>query len=171
MRILDRLDHSPALILSSMLETLVANKMAVLLFGDHTTRTGMDRYDVYRWFTNPESRLVYPPEDHERQGRAAVANLRVAFGQMGPGSRAEELVRVLMKQSDEFVSMWERHEVARRFADRKTLIHPEVGQIELNCQALFTEDQSQALLVLTAEPRSAGQELLDLLAVVGHQRF
>jgi len=64
-----------------------------------------------------------------------------------------------------------RREVAKRFEDRKTLIHPELGPIELDCQALFTEDQSQALLVLTAPPRTEGYEKLQLLAVLGQQRF
>jgi hypothetical protein len=62
-------------------------------------------------------------------------------------------------------------EVARRFEDHKTLIHPELGAIELDCQALFTEDQSQALLVLTAAPRSEGHEKLQLLAVLGQELF
>ncbi|MGH3161897.1 MAG: hypothetical protein ACRDOC_08445 [Streptosporangiaceae bacterium] len=53
----------------------------------------------------------------------------------------------------------------------KTLVHPELGPIELDCQVLFTEDQSQALLVLTAPPRTEGYEKLQLLAVLGQQRF
>ena len=55
--------------------------------------------------------------------------------------------------------------------DHKTLIHPELGPIEVDCQVLFTEDQSQALLVLTAPPRTEGYEKLQLLAVLGQQRF
>jgi hypothetical protein len=37
--------------------------------------------------------------------------------------------------------------------------------------ALFTEDQSQALLVLTASPHTEGYEKLQLLAVLGQERF
>jgi len=40
-----------------------------------------------------------------------------------------------------------------------------------DCQALFTEDQSQALLVLTAPARTEGYEKLQLLAVLGQERF
>jgi hypothetical protein len=36
---------------------------------------------------------------------------------------------------------------------------------------LFTEDQSQALLVLTAPPRTEGFDKLQLLAVLGRERF
>jgi hypothetical protein len=42
---------------------------------------------------------------------------------------------------------------------------------ELDCQVLFTEDQSIALLVLTAPPRTEGYEKLQLLAVLGQERF
>ncbi|SDO69399.1 Helix-turn-helix domain-containing protein [Nakamurella panacisegetis] len=171
LRVLDRLHDTPALILSPLLETLVANDMAIALFGDHTARTGLDRYDVYRWFTDPAAREVYPAADHERQSRAVVANLRVAYGQMGPRSRAAEIVRVLQNRSPQFAALWDRHEVARRFEDHKVLIHPQLGPLELDCQALFTEDGAQTLLTLTAAPRSAASEQLALLAVVGAQPF
>jgi MmyB-like transcription regulator ligand binding domain len=64
-----------------------------------------------------------------------------------------------------------RHEVIRRFADHKVLIHPELGPIEVDCQALFTEDQSQALLVLTAPPHTEDYSKLELLAVLGNERM
>ena len=53
-----------------------------------------------------------------------------------------------------------------------TLLHPEIGPIELDCQALFTEDQTQSLLVLTAAPEDTeARARLDLLRVVGTQAF
>ncbi|MEU9824089.1 helix-turn-helix transcriptional regulator [Micromonospora chersina] len=171
LRVLDRLADTPALILSNLGEVLVQNRMAEALFGDRSGHTGLARSEIYRWFTDPAERIRYPEEDRDRQSRAQVANLRAAYGSMGPQSRAGELVRALQKASPEFAELWERHEVAQRFADHKTLIHPELGPIELDCQVLFTEDQSQALLVLTAPPRSEGHEKLRLLAVLGHERF
>lgn len=171
LRVLDRLDDTPALILSNLGETLVQNRMAEALFGDRTGYTGLARSEVYRWFTDPSDRLHYPEGDRDRQSRAQVANLRAAYGSMGPSSRAGELVRALQKASPEFAELWERHEVERRFADHKTLVHPELGPIELDCQVLFTENQSQALLVLTAAPRTEDHEKLQLLAVLGRERF
>jgi transcriptional regulator with XRE-family HTH domain len=171
LRVLDRLHDTPALILSNLGETLVQNPMAVALLGDRSGYTGLARSEIYRWFTDPAERLRYPKNDHDRQSRAQVANLRAAYGSMGPRSRAGELVRALQKVSTEFAALWQRHEVAKRFADHKILIHPELGPIELDCQALFTEDQSQALLVLTAPPRTEGYEKLQLLAVLGQEHF
>jgi transcriptional regulator with XRE-family HTH domain len=171
LRVLDRLDDTPALILSNLGETLVQNRMAEALFGDKSGYTGLARSEIYRWFTLPAERLRYPEDDRDRQSRAQVANLRAAYGSMGPKSRAGELVRALAKASPEFAGLWERHEVAKRFEDHKILLHPELGAIEVDCQVLFTEDQSQALLVLTAPPRSEGYEKLQLLAVLGPERF
>jgi len=171
LRVLDRLDDTPALILSSLGETLVQNRMAAALLGDRTAYTGLARSEIYRWFTDPAERVRYPAHDQGRQGRALVANLRAAYGPAGPQSRAGDLVRALQKASQEFAGLWERHEVARRFEDHKVLVHPELGEIELDCQVLFTEDQSQALLVLTAPPRSEGYQKLRLLAVLGQQDF
>jgi len=171
LRVLDRLEDTPALILSNLGETLVQNKMAAALLGDRSGHTGLARSEPYRWFTDPAERLRYPEHDRDRQSRAQVANLRAAYGSMGPRSRAGDIVRALAKESQEFAALWERHEVARRFEDHKVLIHPELGEIELDCQVLFTEDQSQALLVLTAPPRSEGYEKLRLLAVLGQESF
>ncbi|WP_217168931.1 helix-turn-helix transcriptional regulator [Streptomyces sp. AC512_CC834] len=171
LRVLDRLDDTPALVLTDLGETLVQNRMAAALFGDAARHTGLARSSIHRWFTDPAERSVYPEADRDRQSRAQVANLRAAHGLRGPQSQAGELVRILQRASPEFAELWARHEVAQRFEDHKTLIHPEVGAIELDCQALFTEDQSQTLLVLTAPPRSEGYEKLRLLAELGLPRF
>lgn len=171
LRVLDRLADTPALIISALGETLVQNRLAEALFGDHSTRTGLARSDIYRWFTDPSARSLYPPDDHDRQGRALVANLRAAYGSMGPHSRAADLVAALLDGSPEFADLWSRQEVARRFEDHKILIHPELGPIEVDCQALFTEDQSQTLLVLTAPPHTESDEKIRLLGVVGHEHF
>ena len=171
LRVLDRLADTPALILSSLGEVLVQNQMAAALLGDKSGYSGLARSEIYRWFTDPAERVRYPEDDRDRQSRAQVANLRAAYGSMGPQSRAGELVRALQKASPEFAALWERHEVAQRFADHKTLIHPELGEIEVDCQVLFTEDQSQALLVLTAAPRSESYDKLRLLSVLGQERF
>lgn len=170
-RVLDRLNDTPALILSNLGEILAQNRFAEALYGDSSRYTGLARSGIYRWFTDPGERLIYPEHDRERQSRAQVANLRAAYAAMGPKSRAGELVRVLQKESAEFAGIWERHEVARRFEDHKVLVHPQLGEIEVDCQALFTEDQSQMLLVLTAAPRTEAFDKLQLLGVLGTEKF
>ena len=171
-RVFDRLSDTPALIISTLGETLMQNALAIALLGDNVGATGWERYEPWRWFVRPETeRAHYPEGDHPRHSRALVSGLRAAFGAMGPSSQAGELVAELLRQSPEFAELWERQEVAQRFADHKILVHPEVGEIEIDCQVLFTEDRSQALLVLTPEPRSDAEEKIRLLGVLGVQQF
>jgi transcriptional regulator with XRE-family HTH domain len=170
LRVLDRLTDTPALVLSALGEVLVQNELSRALHGDRTNYAGLERSEIYRWFVRPETeRALYPVDDRERQSRAQVASLRAAYGATGSSSAAGELVRELQRVSREFAELWDRQEVARRFEDHKVLLHPQVGAIELDCQALFTEDQSQALLVLTAAPRSEAEAKLGLLRVLGMQ--
>jgi transcriptional regulator with XRE-family HTH domain len=171
LRVFDRLEETPALILSSLGETLAQNRLGAALLGNHSQHTGLARSSVYRWFTDPAEREIYPVADRHRQSKAQASGLRVALGAAGPRSRAAVLVRELTRVSPEFIAIWELHEVATRFEDHKTLIHPELGPIELDCQVLYTEDQGQALLILTAAPRSEAAEKLALLAVLGQQTF
>ena len=171
LRVFDRLSDTPALVLSDLAETLVQNPLAAALLGDGTSYTGLARSGYYRWFTDPAPRSRYRPADHAQQSRAQAAGLRAALSLNGTDPRAQEIVRRLLQVSPEFAEVWEQHEVARRFEDHKTLVHPELGEIDVACQALFTEDQGQVLLVLTAAPGTESAEKLQLLSVIGSQQF
>ena len=101
-------------------------------------------------------------------------NLRAHLGDVIRNRRLNALVCDLelgATPGDLAVQPWDRQEVQRRFEDHKVLVHPEVGPIEVDCQALFTEDQSQTLLVLTAAPHSEDAEKLRLVSVLGTQQF
>ncbi|WP_396645215.1 helix-turn-helix transcriptional regulator [Microbacterium sp.] len=171
-RVFARLSDTPALVISHLGETLAQNALGIALLGDHVGARGWERFEAWRWFVPPQTdRELYPAHDRGRQARAIVASLRAAYGQLGVASTAGELVAELLRRSDEFRLLWERQEVAQRFADHKVLVHRELGDIEVDCQVLFTEDRGQALLVLTPEPRSEAEEKIRLLDVLGVQRF
>jgi transcriptional regulator with XRE-family HTH domain len=172
LRVLDRLEDTPAMVVSDLGETLVANRLARALFAETEERTGLRRSQVWRWFTDPAERAHYAPEEHEHLERIQVANLRAAVTAAGPGDRrAVELVAALERRSPEFARAWARHEVGTRWSDRKTIVHPELGRIVVDCQVLLTENQAQALLLFTATPGSEDAEKLALLGVVGQQTF
>ncbi|HEX4250825.1 MAG TPA: helix-turn-helix transcriptional regulator, partial [Pseudonocardia sp.] len=152
LRVLDRLDDTPAQVVSDLGDTLVQNRLAVALLGDQTSYTGLSRSAVYRWFTDPAERRLYPEADHERQSRLQVATSRAVFARRRDDPRAGELIRLLRARSGEFAELWDQHEVAVRRSDHKTIVHPELGHIELDCQILVNENRSQALLIFTAVP-------------------
>ncbi|RMI12870.1 helix-turn-helix transcriptional regulator [Cellulomonas triticagri] len=170
MRVLDRLADTPAQVMSETGETLVQTPAARALFGDETRFTGLMRSVLYRWFTDPTSRDVYPVEDQERIGRGFVADARAVYGLRGRGSRAAAVVDALLAASPEFAGLWEQHEIASTSSMEKRLVHPEVGVIEVQCQILRDPEQAQQLMVLTATPGTESHDKLRLLAVLGTQR-
>ncbi|MEV4680018.1 helix-turn-helix transcriptional regulator [Streptomyces kurssanovii] len=169
-RMLDLLGDTPALVLSDLGEVLAQNRAAVLLTGDHTGLSGDRRYLVHRWFTEPATRAVYPPEEHEHQARQLVADLRAAAGRRSGDPTVAGLVDRLRAVSADFRRLWAEHEVAVRRADRKTLLHPRVGRLLMDCETLMTPDQGQQLLVLTPADAEA-RERLELLLVLGVEEF
>lgn len=171
MRILDRLQDTPAQVMGPLGETLLQTPPAVALLGEQTHYTGDARSAAYRWFTDPAARLRYLPDDHRLNSRVNVALLRAAATRDGPRSRAARLVASLLRDSTEFAALWERHEVGLRWSEAKRFVHPQVGRIDLFCQNLWDPDQSQSLLIFTATPGTDSYDKLALLTVLGTEHF
>jgi len=146
------------------------NPLAVALLGDQTRHTGLASSGYYRWFMDPAERLMVPEETHERHGRAQAARLRAALTAGSDTPRAARILAELQEHSPEFVRMWELQEVAR-YGDCKTILHPELGRIDVDGQVLFTENRAQALVVLTTRPGTESHSKLELLSVIGHQQL
>ncbi|MDQ0761583.1 helix-turn-helix transcriptional regulator [Streptomyces canus] len=169
MRIVERLADTPALVMSRFNETLLQTRPAIALLGDYTRFSGMSRYLVYRWFTDPAQRALYPAEDHALRGRVFTVDLRTVYT-ADPQGRAGEIVAALLATSAEFAEVWRLHEVdVTHHNDLKRYRHPELGELELYCQRLIDPDQAQELLVFSATPGSPSYEKLQLLPAVGAQ--
>ncbi|WP_084817261.1 helix-turn-helix transcriptional regulator [Gordonia sp. HS-NH1] len=166
MRIFDRLDDTPAEIVTELGETLRQNRLGVALVGDLTRFDGPARSIGYRWFTDAGSRRLHPAEDHQFYSRMYVSGLRGVMALRGPDSYAASLAERLRAESEEFRDIWARHEVGIAPRELKRYEHPEVGFLELSCQILVDPRCSHSLLVYTATPVSASAEKLRLLSVV-----
>jgi transcriptional regulator with XRE-family HTH domain len=170
MRMLDLLRDTPAMVLSDLGEVLAQNRAAVLLTGDHTGLSGDRRYVVHRWFTDPATRAVCPPEEREYHARRLVADLRATAGRRAGDPTVAGLVDRLQAASADFRRLWAEHEVAVRRADRKTVLHPRVGLLRMDCETLVSPDQRQQLVVLTPADAET-RERLELLRVLGIEEF
>lgn len=167
MRIFDRLEDTPAEIVTELGETLRQTHPARALTGDLTRYTGPSRSIGYRWFTDPTTRALYDPRDHDFLGRMFASGLRQFATIRGSGSRAAALAAQLLDESEEFQRVWELHEIGVRPRDTKRYVHPHVGALTLSCQTLLDEEQGHRLLVYTASPGSESQEKLTLLTMIG----
>ncbi|MFE5403205.1 helix-turn-helix transcriptional regulator [Streptomyces sp. NPDC056580] len=168
--LLQRMPSTPAQVITDLHVPLVQNPLAVALLGDQSGLRGTRASFVYRWFTEAEARELYPEADHEHQSRAFVADLRAAAARReAKDTEASSMIASLLDLSPEFAALWARHDVAFRRSDRKRLIHPTIGLIEVNCLNLFSEDGRQRLLWFTPAIGTDSAGLLDLLTVVGNQ--
>ncbi|KOX30142.1 XRE family transcriptional regulator [Saccharothrix sp. NRRL B-16348] len=168
--LLDRLSTTPAQVITDLHVTLVQNRLAIALFGPAPGTTGMAASFVHRWFADPSARSIYPAEDHAYHSRTFVADLRAAVARRGgQDQEAAQLVVDLRRRSTEFATLWEQHDVAVRRNDRKRIVHPSLGTIEVNCLNLFSEDGRQRLLWFTPAVGAVSLEQLELLAVLGTQ--
>lgn len=169
LRVLDRLSDTPAQVVSDRGDVLAQNAMAKALHGDASTRSEAERNAVWRYFTDPSARELFPAEDRDHAARAAVADLRATYARRPGDARLAGLVRRLRARSEEFRALWDTHDVAVRRTDVKRFLHPVVGLLELDCEVLLNPEHDQRLIVYTARPGSSSHERLELLRVVGLQ--
>ncbi|UWP87131.1 helix-turn-helix transcriptional regulator [Dactylosporangium fulvum] len=169
--LLDRLTDAPAQILNDIGDLLAQNTLAESLFGGVCSTQPQNRNIVWRWFTDPFVRAAYPVEDQAYYSRLHVADLRAALARRSGDPAALDLVRRLRVASEEFATLWERHEVGVRRQGNVRVIHPTVGLIDLNCEQLLSPAEDQHLLLFTAPPGSHNAKQLELLRVVGRELF
>ncbi|MFE6891813.1 helix-turn-helix transcriptional regulator [Streptomyces sp. NPDC057694] len=162
--ILDRLHDLPAAVLSDWGESLAQNTMSVALTGD---LTGVNL--IRRWFTQPETRAMFPPENHEKHARSHVASLRAVTAARPDDPGPAALVAELRAGSGEFEELWQSHEVVVRRPSPKRFLHPVVGTLDLDCEVLLSDGHGQQLVVHSARPGTDTYERLELLRVIGLQ--
>ncbi|MFS0894647.1 helix-turn-helix transcriptional regulator [Microbacterium sp. 179-I 3D3 NHS] len=166
LRIIDRLQDTPAEIVSELGETLLQTPLGIALTGETARITGPERSIGYRWFSDPSSRALYAEEEHEFLSRLWVSGLREVIARRGNDSRAAGYAASLHRLSAEFRQIWATHEVGVRPRETKHFVHPSLGALELGCQTLVDPEQSHALLVYTAAPGSESHEKLQLLSAL-----
>lgn len=171
LRVLDRLD-TPAMVLNDLGEVLAQNPLSAGLFGDERrfATDNLRRSRIYRWFTDPAERALHPDDEHDRLSRSYTAMLRLAMGRDPGDEHARELVAALNDRSPEFAALYAAHDVSwRPGVEPKTILHPQVGRLELECQVLIDRGEAQILLVYTAAPGTETADRLRLLEVIGRQ--
>ncbi|WP_354640321.1 helix-turn-helix transcriptional regulator [Kitasatospora camelliae] len=170
LHLLDQLKDTPAQIVNDLGDLLAQNAMANALFDSVCVLKEGERNVVWRWFTVPAVRAPYPAEEHDHWSRVHVADLRAAATRRGGDAASTALIERLLAASEEFAALWELHEVAVRRTSRMRVVHPAIGPIDLDCEALLTPTEDQRLLIFTPPP-GTDRSHLELLRVIGTERF
>lgn len=156
---------TPGYIADDLGTVVEQNALSVALFGPFVGLAGREGNLVWRWFTSARWRaLLEPPEQHERTGRAYVADLRATCGVRDHDDASTALVTELHAASPEFGRIWDDHDVAALHCARKRVVDRHVGRLDLDCVVVTSPLSHQRLLLLQAAPGTPTGVRLSALA-------
>ncbi|MFE0254710.1 helix-turn-helix transcriptional regulator [Streptomyces sp. NPDC059010] len=97
-----------------------------------------------------------------------VADLKDAVSRYPTDAQLDRLVQDLRAMSDDFAHRWVMETAAAQHTtDRKTIRHPEIGDILLDCDVLVVPGADLRMVTYTAAAGSSDAGKLDLLRVTG----
>ncbi|GAA1266571.1 DNA-binding protein [Planotetraspora silvatica] len=171
MFLLDALTTVPAHIVDDLATVLAQNRLSRALIGPWAHGDERAGNVTWRWFTDPTSRALNVPEEHEAIGRGYAADLRAAGAHRGQDAVSDRLIADLIEASEEFCRYWDDMEVIPLRSTRKTLIHPQAGQLDVQCDFVLSSTTGQRLVIFRPQPGSATAENFEFLDVLGQQSF
>jgi transcriptional regulator with XRE-family HTH domain len=171
-RLLDRLANTPVVVYDATWTLLIANAPYDALMGETSTWRGIERNAVWRNLVGSGNRTVHTPEEQADLEAGLVADLRMTAARYPADLTLRRLVSELAAQSPRFVSLWDAGDdpvPGREPSRRKTIDHPAVGHITLDCDTLIVAADDLRVMVYTAEPGTEDAERLALAIVLGTQ--
>lgn len=169
LHLLDRFDDAPALVCDAKYDILAWNPMGAALLGDLSAVPPAERNVIWRFFTRAGTRERHDPASVERFARESVADLLAAAARYPRDPGIRDLVGRLLGASEEFRRLWAERELQVRRSTHKRIRHPEVGWLDLDCDALHDPERDHWIILYTAAPGTPTHRALQLLKVLGTQ--
>ncbi|HZX04935.1 helix-turn-helix transcriptional regulator [Kribbella sp.] len=176
MALVSRLTDIPVVISTDLDEVLWQNALADIVVGrlpggGLLPGGGRGKNLTWLWFTEPETRRIFPEEDWDAHTAFHVADLRATYSRRMGDRDVTELVDALIAHSEEFRALWDLHDVAVHRLPRKRFLNPEVGALDLTCETLLTPAADLRVRAFLPLEGTDAREKLDLLRVIGTQSF
>ncbi|MEV6071250.1 helix-turn-helix transcriptional regulator [Nocardia sp. NPDC052001] len=162
-RMLDRLVGIPVAVFDASWTLLQANPACVALLGDPESWQGNERNRIWRHFVAPGGVGRYAPQDLAALELALVSDLRATRLRYPADQRLARLVDELRGHSSEFAALWDSGVFAAFDTTVKTIAHPKVGDITLDCAVLTVAGSDLRIMIDTAEAGSPDADRLALL--------
>lgn len=170
-RLLDRLSHTPVVVYDASWTLVLANAPYNALMGDTTAWRGLERNAVWRNVAHLPSRVVHSAKEQAEHEARLVADLRLTASRYPADHALRRLIADLTAGSQRFAELWDA-EPPPPLPDpsrRKTIDHPAVGRLTLDCDTLLVAQDDLRISVYTAEPGTEDADRLELATVLGTQ--
>ncbi|GAA3639922.1 helix-turn-helix transcriptional regulator [Kineosporia mesophila] len=172
-RLLGRLDHTPVAVYDATWTLIIANRAYDALMGETTTWRGLERNALWRNLVGPGNRVVHSADELAALRAGQIADLRMTASRYPADHALQRLVEQLTRHSPLFAQLWDSPGLQRPAGPpspkRKTVLHPSVGPIDLDCDVLFVATDDIRIMMYTAEPGTGHAERLELALVLGTQ--
>ena len=171
-RVLTRLGETPVSVFAADWRLIWWNRSWAALFGDPSSVAAEDRSLVKSRFpvAGDHGRVAVSPvtsENTEASDRAIVADLRRASARYPEDARLAALINRTLNGNPRFARLWRDGAVGGHAEDRKTIRHPDIGDITVDCDVLNDSDTDLKIVIYTAVPGSEDETKLDLARVTG----
>jgi transcriptional regulator with XRE-family HTH domain len=159
--ILDQI-AAPATVRNARLDYLGANALGRALYAPVFDSREQPVNSARFTFLDPAAADFYP--EWGRVATELVAHLRSEAGRNPYDRQLSDLIGELSTRSDEFRVRWAAHNVRFHRTGTKQIHHPVVGDLDLVYESMELSADDLSIAIFTAEPGSATQQALDLLA-------
>jgi transcriptional regulator with XRE-family HTH domain len=155
--LLRRMPETAAVVTTAGYDVIAWNPLAEALLGDLRAQPNLAR----RRFLFRDEVLT---TGHEEFGEIAVARLRAAADRYPRDAGLAALLAELRAGSEEFTEIWATNPVRALGHRTKTMVHPGVGRLHINCDILAVPDDDQQVVFMTADPDTPTARALRHLA-------
>jgi transcriptional regulator with XRE-family HTH domain len=158
--LLRRMPDSAAVVTAATYDVIAWNPLAEALLGGLRDEPNLARRRFLRTGARENA--------HEGSGAAefadiAVARLRGAADRYPHDEPLARLLAELRAGSEEFTEVWGTNPVRAPGHRVKTVTHPEIGPVRVNCDVLTVPDDDQQVVFITADPGSPSARALSHL--------
>ncbi|WP_033341520.1 helix-turn-helix transcriptional regulator [Catenuloplanes japonicus] len=169
-RLAARLGDVPIGIFAADWSLLWWNAMWTALHGDPAVIPERERSIVHMLFGTGAAAAYLRPlrsvTGPDTFAATIVADLRETADRYPADPRLAALVAGFRRTSPEFARLWTTVDAAVLTSDEKTITHPEIGPVTLDCDVLTVPGADLRIVTYTAATGSPGAANLDLLRVL-----
>lgn len=168
-RLIDQLDGAPLSVNDAAWNLVLWNPLWAALLGDPTQLSERERNPIWRHFVGQAYSVQQSPDHGARFEAAMITDLRAARARYPADAGLLSLVEDLRSASADFARQWDAGVVGEHVSNHKTVLHPAVGPLVLDCDVLAVPGSDLRIVVYTAAAGSEDADRLRLLGTIGTQ--
>ncbi|MFJ1973933.1 helix-turn-helix transcriptional regulator [Streptomyces sp. NPDC087903] len=168
-RLMDQLRATPLSVHDAAWNLISWNSLWAALVGDPSPWRGREVNIAWRHFTHLPTRVAHTPDQQARFETAIVSDLRSCAARYPQDKPLSTLIADLRRASSRFDDLWNSHTVGFFITDSKTVHHPDLGPVTVDCDTLAIPGNDLRIAVFSAPSGTSTSAQFELLTTLGTQ--